>query len=84
MQGHKVPGRNPIVVLSAHASVNSLACQLRVLSQDGCAPERSNVIALSDENCRSPFKFDSSILLPQVKDALENYASKCENLQILC
>ena len=66
-------GHGPMILLSARGSVQSLACQLRVLSQNGCAPERSNVSALAEENCRSPFKFDSKTMLPKVKDALENY-----------
>ncbi|XP_076826116.1 bridge-like lipid transfer protein family member 1 isoform X2 [Clavelina lepadiformis] len=65
-----------LVDIKGHASVHSVAVQLRAMSYDGFAPERSHITALSDDGCRAPFRFNDQILLPNVKRSKESFADQ--------
>ena len=67
-----------LVDIKGHASVHSVAVQLRAMSYDGFAPERSHITALSDDGCRAPFRFNDQILLPNVKRSKESFAGEYE------
>nr|CAB3258643.1 uncharacterized protein KIAA1109 [Phallusia mammillata] len=56
-----------------HVSVDSVALQLRVLSEDGKLPERTSMISIPDRCCRASFQFDDDVILPDVKTSMDEY-----------
>lgn len=59
-----------------HVSVDSLALQLRVLSEDGKLPERTSMISIPDSDCRAMFQFDDEVILPDISTSITEFEGK--------